>query len=226
MAHPADKTITHQVERYVTDRIEQGELQPGDKLESERVLQKKLGISRFALREGLARLHALGLIRVHHGKGAFIAEQVNRASLTKVLTLLQPKTDESVNELLEARTFLEGELCALACLRQTDDELAGLQANLEGTRRVLDDIEAFCICDMQFHQLVAQMAKNRFLAVMHAGLWDQILDVMHRNAATLEDRISILERHEKMLHAIRSGNAREVRKLSEKFLSLGIKNYY
>ncbi|MEX0320726.1 MAG: FadR/GntR family transcriptional regulator [Puniceicoccaceae bacterium] len=226
MDSPAEKTITHQVERYVTERIERGEIMPGDKLESERVLQKKLGISRFALREGLARLHALGLIRVHHGKGAFVAEQVNRSSLTKVLTLLQPKTDESVNELLEARTFLEGELCALACLRQSPEEVAALEANLEETRQSLDNIDAFCDCDMQFHQMIAQMAKNRFLAVMHAGLWDQILDVMHRNAATREDRVSILSRHENMLEAIRSGNAGQVRTLSEKFLSLGIKNYY
>jgi DNA-binding FadR family transcriptional regulator len=79
---------------------------------------------------------------------------------------------------------------------------------------------------MEFHQLIAQMAKNRFLAVMHAGLWDQIMDVMHRNAAQPDDRVSILGRHEKMLEAIRSGKAAEVRTLSEKFLNLGIKNYY
>ncbi len=222
----AEKTITHQVERYVTERIERGDLLPGDRLESERVLQKKLGVSRFALREGLARLHALGLIRVHHGKGAFVAERVNQASLTKVLTLLQPKTDESVNELLEARTFLEGELCALACIRQTPEAMMALEANYKETERSVEDIEAFCRCDMQFHQLIAQMANNRFLAVMHAGLWDQILDVMHRNAATLEDRVRILSRHKKMLEAIQSGNAGEVRTLSEKFLNLGIKNYY
>ena len=48
--------------QYFKQKIKSGELQPGDPLPSERNLQKLLCVSRFSLREGLARLNAIGMM--------------------------------------------------------------------------------------------------------------------------------------------------------------------
>ena len=69
-------TTAEVVVNYFRKEIESGNLKPGLQLPSERVLQKQFGISRFSLREGLARLSALGIIQIQHGKGSFIASDV------------------------------------------------------------------------------------------------------------------------------------------------------
>ena len=61
------------VERLMEYIVEQ-QLKPGDKLPSERLLTQALGVSRFPLREALAKLQVLGIISVAHGKGSFISK--------------------------------------------------------------------------------------------------------------------------------------------------------
>ena len=73
------------VVNYFTEQIKSGRLLPGDKLPSERKLQALFGVSRFSLREGMARLNALGLVRVSQGKGAFVNGDACAGSLEKVL---------------------------------------------------------------------------------------------------------------------------------------------
>ena len=70
--------------RHLKDRIRNGELQPGDSLPSERELQAELGVSRISLREGLARLSALGLVEVSHGKGTIVSRAVSLQSVEDV----------------------------------------------------------------------------------------------------------------------------------------------
>jgi DNA-binding FadR family transcriptional regulator len=226
MSLKKDGTVPHKVEAYFCEQITKGKLGPGDRLPSERALQEKLQVSRFMLREGLARLNALGLIEVHHGRGTFISKTVSSSSLRNVLSLLHPDAGDTSSELLEARTLLEGELSALACLRQTPRELEKLERIIERSAGQLNDLEAFCLSDLDFHRAIAVMAKNQFLAVMHASLWEQIFDVMKRNAKTRKNRKEILGRHRKMLEALQSGEVKRVRELSEHFLSMGCRNYY
>src|SRR5512140_3304985 len=72
------------VVNYIKKRIEEGLLKPGEKLPSERLLQQELAVSRFTLREALARLSALGIIKTTHGKGTIVAREVNSATLADV----------------------------------------------------------------------------------------------------------------------------------------------
>jgi GntR family transcriptional regulator, transcriptional repressor for pyruvate dehydrogenase complex len=59
------------VVNYIKERIEGGVFKPGEKLPSERLLQKELAVSRFTLREALARLSALGIIKTQPGDEQF-----------------------------------------------------------------------------------------------------------------------------------------------------------
>ncbi len=56
---------TAKVYETIRSRLAGGELRPGDKLASERVLVDELGIGRTALRQVLARLVAEGALEVH-----------------------------------------------------------------------------------------------------------------------------------------------------------------
>src|SRR5512133_4069293 len=98
------------VVNYLKRQIEDGLLKPGEKLPSERLLQQKLAVSRFTLRESLARLSALGIIKTIHGKGTIVAREVNSSTLADVfIPLFANQSIKDVIDFFEARVLIESE---------------------------------------------------------------------------------------------------------------------
>lgn len=63
-----------QISDTLLDKIESGELTPGERLPSERLLSDMFDVNRLTLRKALSRLEKHGVIIRKHGKGNFIAE--------------------------------------------------------------------------------------------------------------------------------------------------------
>lgn len=63
-----------QIAESLLDRIESGELQPGDRLPSERDLSKMLGVNRMTVRRALRVLESQGLLLRRQGAGTYVAE--------------------------------------------------------------------------------------------------------------------------------------------------------
>ncbi|MGA2807847.1 MAG: winged helix-turn-helix domain-containing protein, partial [Terracidiphilus sp.] len=85
-----DTDRTMQVVDHIRKLIENGSLQPGDRVPPERELARSLGISRASLRTGLGYLAAMGVMKVRHGVGTFIADgpaEFSKASLSLMGTL-------------------------------------------------------------------------------------------------------------------------------------------
>ena len=59
-----------QIEAWLDDAIERGQLKPGDRLPGERELADSFGVSRMTLRQGLAGLEKRGLISRTQGRPA------------------------------------------------------------------------------------------------------------------------------------------------------------
>ena len=73
-----------QIERWLLESIDQGELAPGDRLPGERELAGRLGVSRMTLRQALATLERDGLLVRVPGRagGAFVSEPRVECDLT------------------------------------------------------------------------------------------------------------------------------------------------
>src|ERR1039457_6892462 len=65
---------TTQVVNHIRSLIENGTLQPGDKIPPEREFSRTLKISRASLRTGIGYLAAMGVMKVRHGVGTFVAD--------------------------------------------------------------------------------------------------------------------------------------------------------
>lgn len=63
-----------QIAEGLLDRIESGELSPGDRLPSERELSEMLGVNRMTLRRALQLLEMRGLLLRRQGDGTYVAE--------------------------------------------------------------------------------------------------------------------------------------------------------
>jgi GntR family transcriptional regulator len=73
-----------QIERWLLESIDRGELAPGDRLPGERELAGRLGVSRMTLRQALATLERDGVLVRLPGRagGAFVAEPRIECDLT------------------------------------------------------------------------------------------------------------------------------------------------
>lgn len=71
---PAHAPLYAQIADGLLERIQSGELAPGNRLPPERELSEMLGVSRMTLRRALRRLEAQGLLRRRQGDGTYVSE--------------------------------------------------------------------------------------------------------------------------------------------------------
>ncbi|MCR9278197.1 MAG: FadR family transcriptional regulator [Pseudomonadaceae bacterium] len=150
------------VARRIAERIASGEIQPGDRLPSERELADMLQVSRPTIREAMIALEVSGVIDVRTGSGIYVADGVRRIALT----------DDGPGpfEILELRLLVEPEACALAAERMTQEQLGEIRAiyeQMESTDRT-PDMEAV---DGRFHAAIARATENAALASTIEWLW-------------------------------------------------------
>jgi DNA-binding FadR family transcriptional regulator len=194
------------VVNHFKDLIESGVLQPGDKLPSERDLQKALEISRFALREGLARLSALGIVRIVHGKGAFVSEELSRTSLTSVFLPLFSKNEaKTYEDLYEARLVIEREAAALAARRRSPANIERLRDLVDRMRSAAGDAQSFGGFDHAFHREIVTAAGNVFFEKMFDVIDENMRLFLLHHAKNAEARKQALRQHEVILSCIAGG---------------------
>ncbi len=198
---------------HLLERIRGGEFGPGDRLPSERKLMGELGVGRLSLREGLARLSALGVIRVEHGKGAVVREGIDSGAIQQALVPLFPERDaRALQDLVNARILIEGELAAGAALRRTRGDLRRLAELLDEPGEALDDDRALAELDYAFHRQIARIAGNAFLEVMQEALAEHIRSFLAHYAKAHGDKAGAVERHRPILDAIAAGDPEAARR--------------
>ncbi|MBS3787475.1 GntR family transcriptional regulator [Candidatus Bipolaricaulota bacterium] len=76
--------IYYQIKELFKERIESGDLEPHQRLPSERDLEKRHGISRMTARRALTELESEGYAYREQGKGSFVAEPKLRQALLEL----------------------------------------------------------------------------------------------------------------------------------------------
>lgn len=145
------------VER-LRELLRSGEHPINGRLPPERELASELGLSRSALREGLALLEAEGLVWRHVGRGTFVGRRplFEGGGLSLVSDVTSP------TEVLEARLELEPSMARLAALRATTAHLNQMEHCLEKSRSV-PDLGAWELWDSRLHRTIAEAAHNALL---------------------------------------------------------------
>ncbi|MGH9590248.1 MAG: FadR/GntR family transcriptional regulator, partial [Terracidiphilus sp.] len=113
------------VVNHVRSLIEKGTLQPGDRIPPEREFARSLKISRASLRTGIGYLAAMGVMKVRHGVGTFVADgppELGKGSLSFMGALHGFQSWQ----MFEARIILESNLAALAAERGKEEHHAAM----------------------------------------------------------------------------------------------------
>jgi DNA-binding GntR family transcriptional regulator len=131
-------------ERLVS-AIRDGGLKPGDRL-VETELAQRLGISRTPIREAIRQLESDGLV----------AHQPRIGTTVRVLDYAE------ITELYEMRAVLEGTAARFAARAASPVELGELQA-INEEMAAARDVERAYQANRQFHTVILNAARNRFL---------------------------------------------------------------
>jgi GntR family transcriptional repressor for pyruvate dehydrogenase complex len=208
-------TITEAIVESLKDRFRNGEFRPGDQLPSEQMMLQEYHVSRLTLREALARLAALGIIRVQHGKGAFLKDSISVAALNNVLIPLFPQYDiNRMNDLVEARNLIESEIAAKAAESRTEEQITEIESLLAYDAEVFNNAERFAKRDYAFHLALAHMAGNQFFLAMYQALYHQIQTFLVQYAQSIDNREEAMERHRPILQAIIDQDSQTARQLA------------
>ncbi|QKM64740.1 GntR family transcriptional regulator [Polynucleobacter tropicus] len=175
----------------VADRLREQifakQLAPGSWLD-EQSLADQFGISRTPMREAIKVLASEGLVTIKMRRGAYVTE-IARNDLEQIFTIL---------------SLLEGEAAKQTAIKATEEELNQLDYWHHRLEKAAADrdIEQFFEINGKFHELIQEIAGNRWMNGVIADL-RKVLKLHRRDSLTSTGRLqnSLLE-HREILKAL------------------------
>jgi GntR family transcriptional repressor for pyruvate dehydrogenase complex len=222
---PSRATLSEQVAKQLATRIAEGEWRPGEKLPSEAELRKAFNVGRSSLREALASLALIGLIRVRAGDGSYISEQPSIYFTSPWLRSGRLADEKALREFAEARLSLEAEVAGLCAERITPQQLAEMELLIEQMKASIHDADAFARFDLSFHVCVGAAANNGVLNNILSGIREQSMELITKSLLLEEGKKNAVRGHGKILEAIRQHNVVKAREAMRTHLQLFQRGY-
>ncbi len=189
MARAADRAY-----EAIRTAILDGDYGAGDRLPEED-LAELVGVSRTPVREALRRLAAEGIVEFQPNRGAFVAELSTR----------------EVREVFDLRAVLEGFAARLAARDVTPGDLDKLRALADEMEQLAaseaaDRLDRIAELNTQFHAHVVQVADNRLLGSLVAGLVQ--VPTVHRTFHQYDDEglARSMAHHRELIAALAAGD--------------------
>ena len=157
---PLYEQIADSIEEAIIYNSEQA-----SKLPSEMALAGQFGVSRTIIREALKLLQARGLVEIRVGGGAYITKPESKDISELLLRIVQMDHIED-KEVYEMRIILEVAAIREATGRITEDEISGLEAQVDMMEESMSDLQKRIDMDCEFHCLIARYSGNRMLSLL------------------------------------------------------------
>ncbi len=193
--------------QHIRQQIESGEYSLGSKLPTVDEFAMRYQVGRSTIREALSGLKAMGWVRIRHGGGSFVVEELPRSVDVEGEGGIFYQT-ELLQEVLEVRRFIEAGCAALAAERRTAADLIALEQRLHQMEASLGDEEASNQADYQFHLSIAEASHNTLFLTMLTSMNDRLQASMKesRRLWFFSDRSTaemLLHEHTHIYEAIR-----------------------
>ena len=217
------KKVYEEVIEQIKQLIVVGELQPGDKLLSERELSEKLNVSRASIREAFSALEIMGIITIRPGEGSFVRQVSFEGMLEPLSFLLHVNIDDAMN-LLEVRKMLEVEIAALAATRATPENIEDMRSALNRMVDEVNDGEVGDKADAEFHYAILKAAHNPILIKLMSAVSDLMNSTYRfsRQKIFMEGNMQkiLYDSHCSIFQAIEQKKPKLARKMMEKHLTM------
>ncbi|GAB6158080.1 FadR/GntR family transcriptional regulator [Desulfotomaculum varum] len=214
------ESLRNEVAGYLKSLITSGQLKPGDRLPTERVMAEKFGVSRTVIRDAVKTLAGIGLLEVKHGVGIFVATP-DGINIGRQLANLLCYHLDTLEHIYEVRILLEKAAAHWAAQRCTPDDYNKLKQLLEEARQVNQEeyLDRFAELNRNFHLCVAEASQNPVVAMMVENILDLLEHTADETHKIPGRAVRSIDEHEKVLQAIIDHRPAEAERLMEEHLS-------
>lgn len=204
--------VISELSNYILSGVIEGNMKTGDRLLSERELAEALGVGRSTLREAMKVLTILGLLEVKPGQGTYITDGASdfyAAPLAWGLII----GENSINELVEARSLLEGEAAALASIRASEDELQNMSNIYHKMEQAMvnKDPQAYLESDVEFHMWIAKCAHNSVITKLLSTIRNLLKLWIKKVLTDVQNIEKSFEEHSRIYHRLSERAAEEAK---------------
>lgn len=195
---PTDKII-----RQIKDLISSGQLNPGDKLPSERRMCDRLGVGRTNLRDAIKKLEFYGILRTYPQSGTVVAG-LGIPALEGLISDMLQLEDSDFKSLVHTRLILEKNIAMLAAQNRTEQDLIEIDKALKAHERKVElNLDADDE-DLLFHLKIAEASKNSVLKSLMLIITPEILIFFkQQDVCSNFDIKERVKEHESLLQFIR-----------------------
>ncbi|MGH7918615.1 MAG: FadR/GntR family transcriptional regulator [Candidatus Dormibacteraceae bacterium] len=158
------ESLAEQAATALRDYILANQLAPGHRLPAEPVLAAQLGVSRNVLRQAVASLQTIGVLRVTHGSGTFVADPADSDVFQQIAGWMGSKP-VSERDYLEVRGIWERGVYDLVLRHATAEDLERLEDMASGMETAAGKEEAERLHDA-YHEALLETTGNPFLVTM------------------------------------------------------------
>lgn len=201
------ESIPDKVFELLKREILNGTYKLGDRLPTELELCKIFGVSRASVKAALQKLCIIGITEARVGDGTYVTNIDPHAFITQVQEFMTLNiTEEDVKYYRTHHDILS---MLMAMQKITPEELQEFYELQQAMRNVpIDDEQQFNFLDYTFHYKLCLACKNK-IQIQIFTQWEQLIyaNVRYNNRLQLtpdENRVTSLERHDRMLEAIKT----------------------
>lgn len=212
--------VIHQVVEYIKKNIENRSWQVGERIPSENMLTRTLGVSRASVRVAIQQFVGVGALQSVHGKGTFVKSNVLDAFANKANSITREDCKD-MRKVLEFRRILETEGCQLAARNATSDVMEKLELHLGNMINSVGNAEVFVREDILFHESIAKASGNHLLEKSLKEVFDETIRT-HAQVNEVFGYKDGIYYHSVILKAIREKNPKLARRLMHEHLQQAI----
>lgn len=166
-----DRNLYEDVIKAIKSAILSGTYPSGSPLPSETELARQFEVSRPVIREALRSLQSSGFLEIKRGiKGGTFVRDVIRLPLFDDFESFILHRRFRVDHLAQARLFLEPEVCRLAAVKATAEDIRGMKDLVASYAHVNPDEKDAKYAE--FHRLVGRACGNPIYALLMENIMD------------------------------------------------------
>ncbi len=201
--------------RDIRDKIAAGIYPVSTKLPNEREFAMQYQVSRFPVREAIARLEEEGVLEIRQGTGTYVQNRTQKVEKTfeeKPIDPGDPISKDILWETLTLRKLLEVESARLAALNITPDGLVRLEqaliASIQEIRKLKQgEDNTFFESDREFHYAIARECGNPILLPCLQSMKHIISTHQHLSLGVTSQRDEVVTFHTAIYESILARDA-------------------
>ncbi|MDP5062244.1 MAG: FadR family transcriptional regulator [Maribacter sp.] len=217
-----NQEIQNDIVIQIRDLMNHKNLEPGDKLPSERSLSDKFGVSRTSVREAIQKLEFYGILISKPQSGTFVAD-IGQIAMNGMVNEILRLEEPDFKSLVETRILLELKTVRLAARRRTKDDLKRLKNSLEAYKQKVENAEDAVQEDLLFHLAIAKASGNSTLNTFMLIIIPEILTNFEKYHVCDKDMaFKGIQEHQDIFDAINEQNPQ----LAREKMKVHFKNLY